>query len=396
MDTHSIYLHIPFCQQRCGYCDFNTYAGISDLIEPYVDALVKEIAACGKSARGGVGIPVHTVFLGGGTPSLLTPKQVTSLIEAVKQQFALLPGAEISMEANPGTVSQSSLAGYRQAGVNRLSIGVQSANADELRLLERQHGYVEAQEAVRLSREAGFEQISFDLIYGLPGQQISAWEHSLNAVLDLAPNHLSLYALSVERGTPLDGRVTQGLVSEPDPDVAADIYEWTIEYLAGLGWQQYEISNWAQRDENGELMVSRHNLQYWLNQPYFGFGAGAHGYISGLRTENEMFPASYIRAINEEPSRDYPQTPATINATEIDRYMEMQETMMMGLRLVQHGVSRERFLTRFGEDFTDVFSAEIKELLMKSLLEWTRGDEERLRLTKHARILGNQVFQYFV
>lgn len=300
------------------------------------------------------------------------------------------------MEANPGTVSLEKLEGYRQAGVNRLSIGVQSTNKDELQLLERQHGYRDAREAVELARVAGFEEVSFDLIYGLPGQPVDSWEDSLKAVLDLTPNHLSLYALTIEKGTPLSLRVDQGMVIEPDPDLAADMYEWTIEYLSVLGWEQYEISNWALRDEDGKLRVSRHNLQYWLNQPYYGFGAGAHGYVAGWRTENEPFPVRYIQRINSGDIPAYPSTSATIHATKIDEDTAMGETMMMGLRLTQQGVSRERFLSKFGNDFEEIFSDEIADLLEKKLVDWDGGGRERLRLTKHARILGNQVFQYFV
>ena len=396
MKAHSIYLHIPFCQQRCGYCDFNTYAGLSQLIKPYVAALAKEIAYSGEHSPDDAKTPVHTVFLGGGTPSLLSPSQINILLETIEEHFHLLPGSEISMEANPGTVSPDNLKGYRQAGINRLSIGVQSANPDELRLLDRQHGFREAVETLEIAREAGFEMISFDLIYGLPGQTVAAWEKSLNAVLSLNPNHLSLYALSVEEGTPLHRQVEQGQVDEPDPDSAADIYEWTIDFLATISWEQYEISNWAQRDQDGNLMLSRHNVQYWLNQPYYGFGAGAHGFVNGFRTENILFPLQYIEAMNKPSFEMYPITAASLSANKINKFTEMQETMMMGLRLVQQGVSRERFTDRFGEDFAEVFSSEISELLQKELVEWMGAERHSLRLAKKARILGNQVFRYFV
>jgi oxygen-independent coproporphyrinogen-3 oxidase len=396
MENHSIYLHIPFCQQRCGYCDFNTYAGILDLIEPYIEALVQEIKFFGDGASSGEEIPVHTVYFGGGTPSLLEPRLISDLMGAINEHFDLLAKSEVTLEANPGTVDDKKLKGYLEAGINRLSIGVQSANPRELRLLDRQHGYPEAVEAVEIAREVGFVNISFDLIYGLPGQRLDDWEKSLEAVLELEPEHLSLYALTIEDGTPLRLQLEQGFIEEPDPDMVADIYEWTIEALEDLGWVQYEISNWARRDVVGDVLVSRHNLQYWLNQPYIGFGAGAHGFTCGYRTEKEPFPAKYIAAMQSNTDVQFPQTPATITQLKIDHFTEMQETMMMGLRLVRFGVFKDRFKTRFGENFTDVFAEEIGELMEKGLLEWVGVEEESLRLTKRARLLGNQVFRYFV
>lgn len=396
MENHSIYLHIPFCQQRCGYCDFNTYAGLDHLIEPYVNALRQEVAFSGEGASGEAKLPVHTVYFGGGTPSLLSPEQINSLLQVIREYFDLLPEAEITLEANPGTVDQEKLAGFWAAGINRLSLGVQSANRQELRLLDRLHGYPEAVEAVRLAREVGFTNISFDLIYGLPEQQVVHWKRSLNAVLDLAPEHLSLYALTVEEGTPLASQVESGMVAEPEADTAADIYEWTLERLESLGWVQYEISNWARRDVMGEVLVSKHNVQYWLNQPYFGLGAGAHGFVMGYRTENEAFPARYISSMKNSDGMVFPHSPVLVSRVEIDRITEMQETMMMGLRLVRYGVFRERFRGRFGEDFGDVFADEIEELLDKGLVEWLGEDRQSLRLTRRARLLGNQVFRYFI
>jgi oxygen-independent coproporphyrinogen-3 oxidase len=392
MDIHSLYIHIPFCRQRCGYCDFNTYAGLDYLIEPYIQAVLKEIEWYGSRGE----IPVHTVYFGGGTPSLLAPNMVHNLMAAIRKHFSLLPESEVTLEANPGTVNAETLRGFFDAGVNRLSLGVQSAMPEELRLLDRLHGYPEAVQAVELARQAGFENISFDLIYGLPEQEVTDWQSSLEAALELNPEHLSLYALTVEEGTPLAAQVAQGIVVEPDPDAAADIYEWTLERLERLGWVQYEISNWACRDAMGEVLLSKHNLQYWLNQPYFGIGAGAHGFVFGARYENEPLPGRYIDAITSGTHVGDRFSPAAISKREIDRFTEMQETMMMGLRLVQTGVSRQRFQERFGENFVDVFGKEIDELLGKALVEWADEAGQSLRLTRRARLLGNQVFRYFV
>lgn len=289
---HSLYLHIPFCRHRCGYCDFNTYAGLDDLIGDYVLALVKEIELVADAA--GEKLPIHTIFFGGGTPSLLPSNAIKSILQTVISAFELQEGAEITMEANPGTVDQKYLSEVRTYGINRLSLGVQSANPEELRILEREHGYAEAIEAVRDARKAGFKNISIDLIYGLPGQTLADWENNLALALQLAPEHISLYSLTVEHGTPLEKLVNRGLVQLPDPDLAADMYETTIEELALKDFVHYEISNWAKRDPEGNVIASRHNQQYWLNLPYLGLGAGAHGFAENVRTRNVLAPQAYI------------------------------------------------------------------------------------------------------
>ena len=280
MQPHSIYLHIPFCQHRCSYCDFNTYAGLENLISAYAQALQHEIkyVAATLDAK----LPVHTIFFGGGTPSLLPAEYLANILKTLRTSFNVFPDAEISLEANPGTLSAAYLTELRNLGINRLSLGMQSAHPDELKFLERIHDYMDVVDAVTWARQAGFDNLSLDLIFGLPEQQTQTWVDSLQRALALAPEHFSLYALTLEHGTPLGSWAARGLIPEPDPDRAADMYELATEMLAQAGYAQYEISNWAR--ENHEC---RHNVQYWRNQPYLGLGAGAHGFVNGMRTDRK-------------------------------------------------------------------------------------------------------------
>lgn len=391
---YSIYLHIPFCIHRCAYCDFNTYAGISDLIPDYARALAREMDLLFSSA--GERLPVHTIFFGGGTPSLLPIPELELIFSALTQNFNLLPDLEVTLEANPGTVSLDYLKELRRLGVNRLSLGMQSANTEELRLLERQHGFDDVVQAVRWARLAGFDNLNLDLIFGIPYQTLDEWRRSLSLALALKPEHFSLYALTLEHGTPMQHWVERGLLNEPDPDLAADMYELADELLTESGYGQYEISNWAKGNPDGSLRSARHNLQYWRNLPYLGFGAGAHGYAGGYRTANVLAPAGYIRRCLEGSAQDFPRTPATAEANAIDGKAEIGETMMMGLRLTREGVSNQAFCRRFGASLQDVFGAQIKQLSTAGLLEWAGEDGDTLRLTPHGRLLGNRVFMEFI
>lgn len=391
MEAHSLYLHIPFCRHRCAYCDFNTYAGQEHNIPRYVGALCREMELV--SASSAERVPVHTIFFGGGTPSLLPARDVGRILEQAARCFDLQPGAEITLEANPGTVNLEHLRALRAAGVNRLSYGVQSAHPDDLRLLERQHNYLDAVQAVEWSRRAGFDNLSLDLIFGVPFQTMDRWQRSVELVLGLRPEHLSFYALTVEHGTPFQRWAARGLVPAADDDLAADMYEWAGARLEQDGLRQYEISNWARSGQDGSLLVSRHNLQYWLNRPYLGLGAGAHGYAAGVRTANVLGIGAYIARCEDGAPREYPLGPALANAVVVDETAAMQETMMVGLRLVEQGVSDTTFTKRFGRGLTDVFGEQIARLTRQGLLEW---DGDRLRLTHRGRLLGNRVFIEFV
>jgi len=395
MEPYSIYLHIPFCRSRCGYCDFNTTAGLEAYIPAYAAALCREIKILGLSS--GLRLPVHTVYFGGGTPSLVPPEQYALIFSALADTFDLLPQAEISMEANPGTVSLAYLSSLHSLGFNRISFGMQAAHPLDLALLGRRHTFFDTIQAVNWSRQAGFQNLNLDLIFGLPHQPLDRWRENLERALELDPEHLSLYALTLEAGTPLDRMVSRGLVASPDDDLAADAYEAATEILKAAGYRQYEISNWAKTAADGTLLACVHNLQYWRNLSYLGFGAGAHGCAAGLRVANVSSMAEYIRRCDSgREESQFPVGPACEERLERDLFTEMQETLMLGLRLTEEGVSRTGFHARFSMPLETVFQREVDDLQRLGLLEWGGENFDRLRLTSRARLLGNQVFLRFV
>lgn len=396
----SIYIHIPFCKHRCAYCDFNTYANQEDSIPAYVNALIKEIEFVGEQTNKtfSTSQTIKTIFFGGGTPSLLSSGQFDSILSALFSSFNISPNAEITIEANPGTISSEKLDSIRKAGINRISFGVQSANAEELRMLEREHNFFDVIEAVSSARKAGFDNLNLDLIYGLPEQTLSTWQTTLKRILDLHPEHISAYALTLEHGTPFGKWAEKGLLPLPNPDLAADMYEWTCEYLAETGYTQYEISNWAlKKEERGKKKeyYCQHNLQYWKSLPYFGLGAGAHGYINGIRYSNVLRIKTYIERLSDSqfPNFEYPLSPATVNHKQQNMQENMSDYMLNNLRLVEVGVAESDFHLRFGSGLLDVYQKEIDELIKKNLLE---KNAETYRLTKQGRLLANQVFLQFV
>jgi oxygen-independent coproporphyrinogen-3 oxidase len=342
---------------------------------------------------------VHTIFFGGGTPSLLTARDLEQILNCIAASFNLSWDLEVSLEANPGTLTLPYLQDLRKLGVNRLSIGMQSAQPEALRLLERQHDYYDVIQAFTWARKAGFENVNLDLIFGLPDQTLDNWKRTLSLAVGLQADHLSLYALTLEHGTPMQRWVERGLMNEPDADLAAEMYEWAEDYLESKGYRQYEISNWAREKGPNQLMVCRHNLQYWRCLPYLGFGAGAHGYANGLRIANVLSPQGYIERLLQPPGQAasslaaFPCTPATVSMEVIDRQTEMGEMMMLGLRLTREGVSRQVFYERFGEMPDKVFASQIKKLISDGLLEWRK---DALLLTPRGRLLGNRVFREFV
>ena len=393
----ALYIHIPFCRQRCAYCDFNTYSGLLALRPTYVEVLRRELRA---RAERYPHITGTTLYFGGGTPSLLPPDMVRALIDDARQHLALVQDAEITLEANPGTVDAASLAALREAGVNRLSLGVQSAHDDELRLLGRIHTWDEAVAAIAAARQADFDNLSLDLMYGLPGQSLARWQATIERALALAPEHLSLYALTVEDETPLARAIEAGAVPSPDPDLAADMYLWASETLCAAGFWQYEISNWARghhpatvvwelppggRTEGISPWVSRHNLVYWRNQSWLGLGAGGYSWLEGRRWSNVLHPAAYIRA---GQAGEWPAVDVEVISPELER----AETLMMGLRLAE-GVTDHDFRARFGVGLAEVYGATIASLAEAGLVLW---DGRCLRLSPRGRLLGNQVFGAFL
>jgi len=382
----ALYLHIPFCSTRCSYCAFNTYAGLSDQIIPYMRALAREIRLVAGSSRP----RAHTIYFGGGTPSLLPVDEIATTVETCADAFALAPDAEITLEANPGTVDQDYLNALHSIGVNRLSIGMQSAHISELRLFARHHRPDDVRSAVDMARAAGFANINLDLIYGIPRQTTDMWRLSVNTAIALAPAHVSLYSLGIEDATPMERVVARGRLELPDPDLAADMYEWASDRLAAAGFEQYEISNWSKPG-----FACRHNVHVWRNLPYLGLGAGAQGYAAHTRYANVLHPRTYItRLETQDTALPFPLSAAAEEIDPIDLRESMSETMILGLRLTQEGISVEAFRERFGCELWDVFGRQIDRLIAVGLLEDTADD--RVRLTLRGRLLGNQVFMEFV
>jgi len=384
------YLHMPFCHHRCSYCDFNIYAGMKSLYVPYVKAVAEEIAV--KAAQVGR-VRVPSIYIGGGTPSLLPVELIGEMLTAVQTCFDVDPKAEVTLEANPSAVHTDYFAQLRSMGVNRLSLGVQSSHEDELHLLRRGHSFQDAIETVEAARHAGFGNVNLDLIYGLPDQPIAKWRTTLKRVIALQPDHISSYSLQVEVRTAMLRWVQNGRVSEPDDDDVATMYELAQEMLGQAGFEHYEISNWAkvgQRDRETagkrENFQSAHNLVYWRNEPYFGFGCGAHSSFESERYSNVLHPRDYIQRIQHEQT-------AVLEVEQIDRALEMGETMMLGLRLIEEGVERTRFADRFGTKLDDVYGSTIAQLIEQGLLE---SAASRIRLTPHGRLLGNRVFGAFL
>jgi oxygen-independent coproporphyrinogen-3 oxidase len=399
----SIYIHIPFCKHRCAYCDFNTYAGQENSIPAYVDALIREIEFVGSHAER---MSVHTVFFGGGTPSLLSAPQFDSIMEALNAAFTFTADAEVTIEANPGTVSPEKLTAIRAAGINRISFGVQSTNTEELRMLEREHDFFTVIEAVSTARKAGFDNLNLDLIYGLPEQSLQTWQTTLQRIVELHPEHISAYALTLEHGTPFGRWSAKGLLPLPNPDLAADMYEYAEEFLEDQGYVHYEISNWAKDGEQLSAisfqpsLACRHNMQYWRSLPYLAFGAGAHGYADGYRYSNALRIKTYIDRLSQPSSfvpYPFPLSPATVNQHKQTSKDDMSEYMLNNLRLVHAGVAESDFRLRFGRALSDVYPNEVDELIQAGLLEKKTSEvSDVFRLTKRGRLLANQVFIRFV
>ena len=387
----SLYVHIPFCETKCPYCDFNTYAAIEPLMPSYVAALHSEIALWGDF----LGSPrIHTVFFGGGTPSYIPAGDIRDTMSAIRSAFHLDADAEVTLEANPGDFSDAKLAAYLDCGINRLSIGVQSFDDKLLHTLGRRHTADDAIQAYRQALGAGFDNISIDLMYGLPYQGIEQWQDTLSRALELSPPHISMYCLTLEGGTPMERWVEQGSMPEPDPDLAADMYLMAQEDMRDAGYRHYEISNWALDGRRSE-----HNLTYWRNKPYLGVGPGAHSYLGGYRFNTIKPPREYISrmraatVIDSEAPIDLliGSVPIVDEIEKIDRTLEMAETMMMGLRL-DEGISITAFTERFGASPHSVYANTLDELEHLKLLHTQDG---ALQLTHRGRMLGNEVFSRF-
>jgi oxygen-independent coproporphyrinogen-3 oxidase len=387
-----LYLHVPFCQTKCPYCDFNTYSGIEDQISGYVVSLQDELRGWGNLLSQP---PVKTIFLGGGTPSYLPTSDLEDVQKTIRSSFKVSSTAEITMECNPGDVTSEKAANWLASGVNRISMGVQSFDDGLLSLLGRRHTALEAKQAFRTLREAGFRNQSIDLIYGLPYQSTDQWSHTLDEAIGLDPDHISLYSLQIEKGTPLAVDVAIGKTPIPDDDLAADMYEEAQRRLAENGFTQYEISNWSK-----PKLESQHNLLYWLNEPYLGVGPGAHSWIAGQRFANLKSPRRYVTVVGKNYEKVGPDPVASMRSPagpveDVDittPAIDVAETMMMGMRLNQ-GVTHKRFEKRFGIGVNIVFPDEVKRLLNLGLVKVT---DDALMLSERGRLLGNEVFAEFI
>jgi oxygen-independent coproporphyrinogen-3 oxidase len=383
----SLYLHIPFCSTKCTYCAFNTYTQLEHLIPAFVEALAAEVRWAGLSA----GRPVlHTVFFGGGTPSLLNGAQFAQLFGAIRESFALADDAEITLEANPNDITLPYAQTLREVGFNRVSLGMQTAHASELALFRRRHDNDAVALAVRAFRRAGFESLNLDLMYGFPHQTLEGWQSTLEQALALQPDHLSLYALSLEPGTPLAAWVQNGRLPAPDDDLAADMYELADGTLAAAGLAQYEISNWARPGH-----ACRHNLQYWRNLEYIGAGPGAHGFAGGHRTATVLPVGRYITCMGEASlnERVFPHSPALESAVPVTRESEIVDTLLMGLRLTQEGIVREQFRERFGVDVLTLHPQVFERYAGYGVIDI---QPERVSLTPRGRLLSNSLFRELV
>jgi oxygen-independent coproporphyrinogen-3 oxidase len=397
----ALFVFIPFCKIKCTYCDFNAYANLARMMEPYADAVAREIEAWeSATGRGAPRLRAKSIYFGGGTPSIVPVEHIGKILTALREGFHLEPDAEITLEANPGTVDLGKLQALAALGINRLSLGVQSFDDATVRRLNRGHTAADALETFRLARRAGFDNINLDFIYGLPLQTVQDWRATLEQALALAPEHLSLYALKVEEGTGLEHQIRRGKYPMPDDDAAADMYELAEDMLDAAGYEHYEISNWAKSGDwrlgigdssrqspisNLQSPISRHNLTYWYDEPYLGFGAGAHSYFAGERYWNVLSPVEYVQRVNRGAS-------PVAEREVISRELEMAETMILGLRLGE-GVAFKRFAERFGQDVRDKYAAQLRQVAELGLVEL---QEDRVRLTRRGRLLSNEVFWRFL
>ncbi|MGE3077224.1 MAG: radical SAM family heme chaperone HemW [Dehalococcoidia bacterium] len=371
----AVYVHIPFCTVKCGYCDFNAYAGMDNLKADYGRALVREIRQCSSLLRGR---EISSIGFGGGTPGEVPASDIASVIEAVREHAAFRPDIEISLEANPGTVTDSALRELQRAGVNRLSLGAQSFHGPELKFLDRIHSPDATISSLRLAREAGIPSVGLDLIYGLPGQSLEAWRASLERAIAFDPDHISTYALTVEPGTPLARRVERREAIPLDEDQVADQYDLASSVLAEAGYQQYELSNWAKPGHQ-----SRHNRTYWTDGDYLGIGAGAHGYYNRERYENVAHPREYIAAVNHPESH---ALPAVQDRYLPDEAIAMSDWFALRLRLIE-GFESADFTARFGAAIPPSVAAVFREMCEAGVV----AADPRIHLTARGRMLHGEV-----
>ena len=370
-----LYLHIPYCLHKCGYCDFNSHPENQEESIHYVDALLNELRAYSSKKY-----TVSTVFIGGGTPTILLPSQLKQILDTVQQNFNLTSDCEITIEANPATLKLQTLQEIRTAGYNRISIGVQSFDEKELKLLERVHTEGEIHSTIQQARSAQFENLSIDLMFALPHQTTEKWCSHLNQAIAKNPDHLSTYNLTIEPTTSFFKLHKKGKLRLPHEDIQLEMYKITIQTLEDAGYQQYEISNFSKPG-----MESRHNINYWNNGEYLGMGAGASSYLNGERFKNTNLPSNYIREIGAKEN-------AIETRERLEPMQAMGETLMLGLRLLK-GISIDVFENRFQVSFQKVYGKILEPLLNQELIIF---NQNRIALSKKGLFLADSVILKFI
>lgn len=377
MDNIGLYIHIPFCRQKCLYCDFPSFAGKEGMMQAYVDALTAEIKSRRKEYPKK---KVVSVFFGGGTPTALEIPMLEQLMQAVWENWDIAEDAEITTEANPGTLDRKMVNALKKMGFNRLSMGVQAWQNRLLKELGRIHtieGFLENYQAVR---EAGFENVNVDLMFALPHQTMADWQETVKNITALRPEHISAYSLIIEEGTPFFDRYEKGLLEPASEELDREMYHWAVDYLAEMGYEQYEISNFAKKGRQ-----SRHNRIYWQAEEYLGMGLGSHSYMEGTRFHNRYDLQGYIAAKGD----------VSLSKEEVEVITEtdaLAEFMFLGLRLTE-GVSFDRFRTRFGRELYEIYGTQVRELTDVGLLA---EDATGIRLTRRGIDVSNVVFEKFL
>ncbi len=380
MNHAGVYLHIPFCRSHCSYCDFATGMYQTELADRYVNSLVREISKWSEVESRSA---VDTIYFGGGTPSLLTPSQIERILRAVHDHLEVIDGAEVTIELNPGDGGTSvaskreTMHEFQSLGINRASFGAQTFDDRELKQLGRTHSSADIPATFQQLRGAGFENISFDLIAGLPNQTLSGWRRNLDQALQLRPDHLSLYLLDVHEGTPLADQIRTGMRQRPDDDLTGEMYQVMVDEVCAAGYEHYEISNFSLPG-----FASRHNTKYWAGAPYYGFGCSAHSYDGWRRRwANERDMAKYVRLIEQEGS-------PVVARTELNEEDARSESIFLGLRLMR-GLDLDEYRKRFGSDLRDRYVSDLGRLVDAGLIEF---DERLMRLTKRGALMSNEVF----
>lgn len=358
-----LYIHIPFCERKCNYCDFNSYAGKSHFAKDYFDKIINEIKSHER-------YDVDTVYFGGGTPSSVDSTLICRVLDTAYNHFNITNDAEITIEVNPASVTEEKLNDYKRAGINRISMGAQSFNDDELKILGRLHSTNDIYDTFKLIRSCGFDNISLDLMFGLPNQTKGKLEHSINCMLKLRPEHISCYGLKIEEGTPFYNMQSSGEITAMDDDEFADLYELVCERLTCAGYIQYEISNFCIPDKH-----SRHNSRYWMCDEYVGIGAGASSYLDGVRSRNTDSMLNYINEIEEILTTDD----------------KMSEFVIFGLRMTDKGISCTEFKNRFGTDILDVFGEQLDKHK-----RFIKQECDVLKFTKDAYYVSNAILADFI